>query len=185
MAVTMREIIEQEELAPTGGDTHFSRLAALTDIVSVQHPRLNESTHAASFVFRHWLSLDRVVARFPYVASVKNADVWGARFFDKMMADDIVGMRTTRITYSGDIPDFALDNIERAKQLGLHSVTVHSIYPMPIHHERLAFSDPVLIAWPRRISIEATTKGTAARRQRGANMQGAVIAVWGEDGKEL
>lgn len=49
------------------------------------------------------------------------------------------------INYVGDIPDFALDNVEKIKNISnLRNFTIHSMQPMPVEFVKI---DPVMICW--------------------------------------
>ena len=84
------------------------------------------------------------------------------------------------ITYEGDIPQFALENIGKAQQLGTQFFTIHSNLPLATNYRK---NDPIVIAWtanPRLRLDKRFSPGFYTTRHAYA----VIIAAWDYD-KEI
>ena len=87
--------------------------------------------------------------------------------------------------YVGDIPEFALDNMDAAVKAGVRHFTVHSSQPLPVKKTSISLprTDPVLIGWTENPDIRVAKDGTIRRMSR--NVEGVVVAVWDGDREEI
>lgn len=100
-------------------------------------PSLLQELNNAGFV---WMVDSGFVRKFRYHAAVGQDYEWhGYRVFIKQ------GHIRQAIVYSGDIPEFALDRAQIAKELGIDNFTIHSMQPLPVS---FLLTDPVLVGWP-------------------------------------
>lgn len=84
------------------------------------------------------------------------------------------------LQYDGDIPDFALDNIEKAKLEGIDEFSIHSNLPLPV---KLRLSDPIVIGWKSYHTIWLDRDGSPTFNDDDI-MMGVVVAAWDME-KEL
>jgi len=118
--------------------------------------------------------------RFKY-----HGDILGTCVYEKL------GSRRTCLQYNGDIPEFALDNLEKYlknNDRGWHRVTphssqilgfisVHSMQPLPVKLVRiLPIVDPVMIGWAEEPPFVLRRSGWEVLKYS----LGVVIAVWDE-----
>jgi hypothetical protein len=117
-----------------------------------------------------WLLSSETVLRFRYAAGL-----------DKPFPAPVYSAERRAVIYAGDMPEFALDNLTKAKEAGISIFTVHSMMPLPITFERvLPQIDPVLLGWMENPQIDWTSKRTKIL----PGLQAVVIAIWDKD-KEL
>lgn len=110
-----------------------------------------------------WFVGQAFVSRFKYAASV--------------MRDHVVGSDESWLVYAGDVPDFALRNIAKAKSDGFSHFTIHSNKPLPIERIRMAPIDPVVVAWKKDPDIHKYRHGWIVK----LHPWGVVIAAWDMD----
>ena len=114
-----------------------------------------------------WMVVENFASRFQYCAEVKNPSTFG----DPMVVED-----GKSVVYVGDIPDFALDRIMAAEQVGLKYFTIHSNSPLPVRY--MTICDPVLVGWTSRPYFGRSRVGWESQH---AWAGGVVIAVWDND----
>ncbi len=119
--------------------------------------------------FHLWVRGD-IVSRFKYAAALGCSDA--------IVREDW----KTEIQYVGDIPDFAVKRIQKARQLS-RWLTIHSNQPMPI--KRLQrMPDPIVIAWFRYPEITMRSVYTNSVKVTYPDALGFVVAMWDME-KEL
>lgn len=124
-----------------------------------------------------WIVPFSFIQQFPYCANLCGTGaMWNQR--------EIVMRESGSVFYTGDVPDWALDNIEKAKRCGLKYFTIHAFEPLPITIVRM--SDPVVLGWYDTPWIHVASDGRIRSKSvRAGLLQAFVIAVWGEDGEKL
>lgn len=134
-----------------------------------------------------WAVSERFVQVFRYAASVRSTMPRSSPFYP-------VRTREGNVSYIGDIPDFALDNIEKAIQDGLRIITIHSTKPLPV--EVFKVTDPVLVGWAATPNIyldyyHQDYRGGAGYKHcfnhadshwPAPHRYGFVIAIWDDNG---
>ncbi len=85
--------------------------------------------------------------------------------------------------YIGDIPDFAIRNLESAKECGIQLVTIHSNEPLP--SIPMVQIDPVMVGW-RVVHLHTKQDGSLRiySAEEWESPYGVVLAVWNMD-KEI
>lgn len=117
---------------------------------------------------------------------VKTSDVVKFKYHALLWADTKASGGTIRetqyghIQYIGDLPNFALDRIEVARQNGLVFGTIHSNFPLPTEFISAKKTDPVVIGWCEFPDICINRDIVTSFRE----ILGVVIAMWDMD-KEL
>ena len=107
------------------------------------------------------------VSRLPFAATLYDwRSQWGGNVVETESGRDVI--------YSGDIPDFALHNIERAKRLHIVAFTIHSFLPLPISHGNV---DPIVLGWFGYPFIRVDS-GRRFARMGGIEENAIVVAVW-------
>lgn len=87
------------------------------------------------------------------------------------------GSRRVEFQYNGDIPEFALDNLEKFTHGNLAVVSIHSMEPLPVKLVRvLPIVDPVMIGWAESPRFVQRQSGWEALKYS----LGIVIATWDE-----
>jgi hypothetical protein len=166
-ALPKPEVIEQ--------DAHNIRVKQALGIrVAFNHttrPMRDKVLQALAKAHMVWKVDKRFVLGIRYVAAVKTPDmVTYTRYYRSV----------TSFKYVGDIPDFALDNMEKAKKAGIKHFTIHSNLPLPVKRaEKMLKSDPIMIGWTENPTIKVDATGSIKRMSR--NIEGVVIAVWDGD----
>lgn len=127
-------------------DTHIQRLEHLKKLrqVTGSYSRALSAEALQKYVdagFRWFVGAD-FVRQFRYHAEVFSASAWN--FLSVVEQIEKGRFSGRRVIYVGDIPDFALDNLLKVKELGLACATIHSMQPMPVE---LVLTDPVVIGW--------------------------------------
>jgi len=118
-----------------------------------------------------WFVDHRFVERMRYAATVGSRTRMGMRN-PLVRTPDGSG-----IWYAGDIPDFALDNIEKAKECRLQDITIHSNMPLPVQIEEI---EPVLVGWLQQPRI-VCQRGRSPRCWCESHELGVVLAFWDMD----
>ena len=132
-------------------------------------PSMLQELNNAGFT---WLVDTAFIRKFCYHAAVGQDYQWhDHRVFVKQ------GRIRQAIVYVGDIPDFALDRVEIARETGINNFTIHSMLPLPVS---FLITDPVLVGWPALPSIEIHNDGKHKQELSFAveEVKGIVIAVW-------
>lgn len=161
----------------------LQELQPVIDIPELEH-RIRMATLLDNWIYTHgfppvvlralldsgvvWLAGPEFIARFRYAAGL---------YIDTAVLD----IKTNcRVQYRGDLPEFALDRLETARNLGLKHFTVHSNEPLPV--ELLRKTDPVLIGWPATPLIRVLENRNCELSVLG--LRGVVLAAWDFD-KEI
>jgi hypothetical protein len=149
---------------------HKFRVRKFTGLPDYEFPQtMLEELRMAGF---RWIVGTDFIRRFSYHAALGQDIQWhDHRVYEKQ------GRVRQALVYYGDIPDFALDRVEKAQTIGISNFTIHSILPMPIKFLQI---DPVLVGWPAMPSIEVLKKGKRNSKLRFTieDITGVVIAVW-------
>ncbi len=158
----------------------------------------------------HIAKLDRVLGRGVYQSAerklfVENARKLGFNIFVEPKSvlrfkyhASLLGETVFRNTitscdcyrYSGDVPDFALDNIQKVKEcransLGHLNMTVHSMEYLPVEIKRIpVMVDPVVIWWENSQVCFYKCFRTWKISDLFKNSLGVIVAIWDKD-KEL
>ena len=131
-----------------------------------------------------WVVPSAFALRFRYHASIRQAKPENDADTPVTMA---IPYGIARIQYAGDIPDFALNNIETAISCGLQYFTVHSMEPFP-GNVSASYTDPVVLGWNEcpsillRYAYEFDKPGSQHYSYR-SNIEAVVIAVWDREGE--
>jgi len=125
--------------------------------------------------------LSKLVSLSPWVVDIK----FVRQFEYHANIGKYAGVENTggaKVQYAGDIPEFAMDNLEKA--LGITNyVTIHSNYPFPVEYQ-LPKTDPVLVAWEGNPGITMYSKKGSRGMKKMNKTRGVVIAIWDYD-KEI
>lgn len=119
-----------------------------------------------------------VVAGFKYAALVVEEG-------HMKLSHVIDGIR--EVFYTGDIPEFALERIEKAKKFEGDTFTIHSNQELTVRYEPFIYRDPVIIKWDNSICVEKE-KGVWVCNpytQSHPICVGCVVAMWQDDGQPL
>ena len=130
------------------------------------------------------------VMQFPYAASIRGIEYDPVR--TEVKVDYIP--ETKGVIYKGDIPDFALQKAGKAVELGIESISLHSMEPMLVelvtgYNRKLmpgelgTLRDPVMIGWINNPKIEITLHPPTVDCPRQAI--GVIIAIWLNDKEEI
>lgn len=138
---------------------------------------LGPETSMVAKGFHFTVSRTKLLAAFQYAAALS----WGRQ--DPQQLVDYGAGSDVAIVYRGDIPDFALDRIEEAQQVGIEMFTMHSNEPLPVITV-LAKVDPVVIGWTDCPFIHLDPKTNRVDDYDKIESTGFVIAMWDID-KEL
>jgi hypothetical protein len=167
---TVKEFASKIDDKLISGATHRLRVRKFAGLPDYEFPPVMlQELRAAGFV---WLVGANFIRRFPYHAALGPDMQWH---------DHRVFIRQRRIRkallYQGDIPEFALDRVEKAQNLGISNFTIHSMLPLPV---KFILTDPVLIGWPAMPSIEIIRYGKPNQKLSFTieDITGIVIAIW-------
>lgn len=149
---------------------HKRRLLDVLDDNFFSAERMELKLAEAGFIW--FITLEKVL-RFKYHACVRGG----------------VKVSSLEERYVGDIPDFALSNAQKAIDLGIKFITIHSMQEMPVVRAK---TDPLMVGWygmpcfnEGRREIKTGEKYFTGREYISCLIQrGFVIAIWDGD-KEL
>lgn len=126
-----------------------------------------------------WVVPRDIVYQFKYAAGLGIGS--GVIYGEKDPTCQVGSWKTKQdIIYAGDIPDFILDNIDKARKYDFACLSIHSNEPLPA---QLRKSDPVMLGWymPACLQVDKNGKLLKCFNER-ANEIAFVIGIWGEDG---
>jgi hypothetical protein len=150
--------------------THRYRARKFEGLPDYEFPAVMlEELRTAGFV---WLVGADFIRQFPYHATLGQDIQWhDHRVFIKQ------GRLRKALVYQGDVPEFALDRVEKAQNLGISDFTIHSMLPLPV---KFILTDPVLVGWPAMPMIEVIRYGKTGQKLNFTvkDITGVVIAVW-------
>jgi hypothetical protein len=167
-------IIETVHVASEEITTHRQKLAQITKRFDLAYPSLKLIDELKENDFMWFVNGDKFVKRFKYAACVcTNYENRGGSNYNCVIDDNF-----DRPWYVGDIPDFALNRIAKAKDIGLEFFTIHSNQPLPT---KFIISDPVIVGWRYDPRITLSKEKRIWETQESAI--GVVVALWNDEGE--
>lgn len=100
-----------------------------------------------------WLILTGIYFSIPPILAFRTDNLWFLLLaFASILATILTliplsSSLTKTIDYIGDIPDFVLANLDKAKECGLKDFKIYSCEPLPVKQQLLLKVDPVMIGW--------------------------------------
>lgn len=177
-------------------DEHLNKYLSVLERVSPEKQQVDNNEYSLMEAFSNkgfnLFIRAKCINYFKYAAEIWNDDIIPsvALKYSKYSEEPKL------VQFTGDIPDFALDKIQTIRDIKLSyvfggkrspikSITVHSNTELPCEYIKLQYKDPVIIAWETNPEVIITKKGCELYDSKNEMLLGTIVAMWGDDGKEL